>query len=267
MKLEHSATANGRIARGCLIGLAFALVVMLSASAGAADWRFHVTPYVWATNIGVEASLDGRQVLDKDISIGELVEDLDAIYQLRFQAQHGQFSLMVDLFDVTLYDEVSDQPLPDNAGQADLTARIGMTLLDIAAVYDPKGDFQGLAVLCGTRLLNERVEIDAALDITSSGLVNQAYDTDEWLTDALFGLRYGKRFSRHWSTQMSADISFGGTDYTWSVGPSISYSFGKMNCFGVTAGYRSMTIDFADENGVDSKMTMHGPMLSFRTSF
>lgn len=267
MRQENSTIANRRTMCGSLLSLVCAAVVALSTSVGAADWRFHVTPYVWATNIGAEASLDGRQVLDKDISIGDLVEDLDAIYQLRIQAQHGQFGLMVDLFDVTLYDEVNDHPLPDNAGKADLTARVGMTLLDIAAVYDPKGDFQGLAVLGGTRLLNERAEIDAALDITTSGLVTQDYDTDEWLTDALFGVRYGKRFSRHWSTQMSADFSFGGTDYTWSVGPSVSYSFGKMNCFGVTAGYRSMTIDFADEDGVDSKMTMYGPMLSFRTSF
>lgn len=250
-----------------LCGLIGATLLALTTAANATDWRFHVTPYVWATNIGVDASLDGREVVDKEISVGDLMDDLEAIYQLRFQAQHGELSLMIDLFDVTLADEVNDLALPGGAGQADITAEVGMTLLDVAAIYDPKGDFQGFAVLSGARFINERAEIDATLGLSSGTVSPQSYDTDEWLTDALFGVRYGKRFSRHWSTQMQADLSFGGTDYTWSVGPSLSYSFGKMNCFGITAGYRSMTIDFVDEDGIDSQMSMSGPMLSFRTSF
>lgn len=267
MKRGNNQTTHTPAMQRALCALVGAAMIMLASTASATSWRFHVTPYVWATNIGVDASLDGRQIVDKDISIGDLVEDLDAIYQVRIQAQNGELSAMIDLFDVTLSDNVNDVALPEGAGQADMTSEVGMTLLDVAGMYDSKGDNQGLAFLVGARFINERADIDANFDLSSGGSAAESYDTDEWLVDGLIGVRYTKRFSRHWSTQAQADFSKGGTDFTWSVGPSISYAFGKMNCFGVTAGYRTMTIDFIDEDGVDSEMSMSGPMLAFRTSF
>jgi len=66
---------------------------------------------------------------------------------------------------------------------------------------------------------------------------------------------------------MQADASTGGTDYTWSAGPGLSWGFGRNGAYAITAGYRHMQIDFQDDKGLDARMTLSGPVLGLRTSF
>jgi hypothetical protein len=247
---------------------AAALALVLSAGAARADrWIFSVTPYAWATDVGVDATLGGRQVIDTTIPVSDLLSDLNTIFQGRLEAQHGEFGAMVDLFDVTLTDEVSGLALPQGAGRADLTSDVGMTILDVEGVYDHKGDHQGLAILYGTRVLDERATIDASLNLAAGPTVAQTYEIDDWLVDGLVGARFSQRFGRHWGYQMQADASTGGTDYTWSVGPTLSYAFGKYGQYGVNAGYRHMVVDFEDNGDLNTQMTLTGAVLGFRVSF
>ena len=50
--------------------VAATLAIFLSAWPARAEdpWTFNFTPYMWATNVGVNAKLDGQNVLDKQIS-------------------------------------------------------------------------------------------------------------------------------------------------------------------------------------------------------
>jgi hypothetical protein len=74
----------------------------LTAPARAAAWGFTLTPYMWATGVGVDADLAGRQVVDKDISVNDLVKDLDTIFQMKLEVTYGRFGLYADGFDVNL---------------------------------------------------------------------------------------------------------------------------------------------------------------------
>ncbi len=250
-------------------GAALALLLFAGArpAHAAGDWRFSITPYAWATDVGVSADVRGRTVVDEKIPVSDLLEDLDTIVQLRLEAMHRESGVSIDLFDVTLSDEVVDVALPGGAGTADLDSDMGMTILDVAGLYDPKGDGQGASFLYGVRVLNERATIDAAFETSPGTTVNEAYETDETYVDALFGARYTKRFTRHWGVQARADVSTGGTDFTYSVGPALSYAFGKLGQFGLSAGYRYMKVDFEDKNDVDTEMTLSGFLLGLRTSF
>jgi hypothetical protein len=248
---------------------ALALLLGSPATSEAAGWRFSITPYAWATDMGVDATLDGREIVDEDIPVGDLIDDIETIFQLRFEATRGAFGLMADVFDVTLADDASGVALPDGAGDADLSSEVGMTILDLAAGWDPNGDRQGLGVIGGVRILDERASIDATVRPASApgASLARSYDGDDTTVDALLGLRFATPLSRHFAIQMQADASAGGTDYTWSIGPTLSYGFGTMNRFGVQAGWRRMELDFADENGVDTRMTLSGFQLGLRTSF
>ncbi len=265
--MKRSNTLSGMMKRRALCSAACLAMIFITSTANAAGWHFSFTPYAWLTDISVEGKLDGRTVVDEEISVGDLIEDLKTTFQGRFELQHGEFSAMVDLFDVTLGDEVAGVALPNGAGSADLSSDIGMTLLDIAATYDRGGNHQGFSFLYGTRLINNRSEIDATFHLTSGSDVSESYDTDEWLADMLVGMSYTKRFSNHFLYQTEADFSVGGTDYTWSLGPSLTYAFGKYGRYGITAGYRRMTINYEEENDFGAQMTMSGAEVSFRASF
>lgn len=255
-----------RIATVLVLALVFALLVTGKA-AQASEWRFSITPYAWATDVGVDARLDGRQVVDKKIPVSDLLDDLDLTVQMRVEAQRGEIGLGLDLFDVELSDETKGVALPQGAGQADLKSDIGMTILDVTGVYDPKGDRRGFALVYGTRIIDERSTVDATFLPAPGVAVAQSYETSDTYVDGLLGLRYTKLLSRHWACQARADVSAGGTDYTYSAGPSISYAFGKFGQFGISAGYRYMKVDFEDQDGLDTKLTLSGALIGLRTSF
>jgi len=260
-------SSNTRRGIATLIALTLVALFLCGAKpAQASEWRFSITPYAWATDIGVKADLDGRQIVDEKIPVSDLIDMLDMTVQGRLEAMHGEIGLAVDLFDAEISDDVTGVELP-RGGQADLNSDIGLTILDVTGVYDPKGDRRGFAFVYGTRILDERATVDGTFTSTPSGNLRQTYETGATYVDGLLGLRYTKLLSRHWSCQARADISTGGTDYTYSAGPSISYAFGKFGQFGLSAGYRYMKVDFEDSDGIDSQMTLSGLLLGLRTSF
>jgi len=242
-------------------------LLFVAGVAEARDWTFSLTPYAWGTDIGMKADLDGRQVVDQKVPVSDLVKVLDTTVQGRFEAQYKSVGLSLDVFDVNLSDNVNGVPLPQNAGSANLSTEVGMTIFDVTGLFDPKGDLQGVQLLYGTRILDNRASVDVTFQPAPGVSMQEHYDGSETLVDGLIGLRYTKRFTRHWSLTTRADVSTGGTDYTWSAGPSVAYAFGSMGRHGLTVGYRTMKIDFEDQNGLDSRMTLSGFLVGLRSSF
>ncbi|MFN8548622.1 MAG: hypothetical protein U0527_11835 [Candidatus Eisenbacteria bacterium] len=230
-------------------------------------WRFSITPYLWATDVGVESKLNDREVLDQTIKVSDLIDDIDTIFQLRLEATRGAFGITADAFDVTMSDEKKGATLPAGAGTADLDYEVGLTIVDLAGLYDPFGDHKGLAFLTGVRVIDDRANVDASFQTSASGPVEKSFDSEETLVDALIGSRFTQRLGRHWATQAQADVSFGGTNYTWSVGPTLAFNFGAMNQFGVNAGYRHMEVHFKQDGALENKLSLSGFVLGLRTSF
>ena len=263
-------TRNRRTITGALCAASLAVLSLASAGATparATEWTWRLMPYAWATDVGVNVEIHEREVVDETIAVSDLLEDLETIFQLRFEAMHGEHGVIADLFDVTLADEVSGIALPQSAGEADLKSDIGMTIFDLAGVYDAHGDGQGIALLYGIRVLNERATMDATFQQTSGSSVRKEYETHDTMVDGLLGVRLTQRFARRWSYQMQAEVTTGATDYTWSLGPSLGYAFGATGRYALSAGYRVMTIDYENEGGVDARMTMSGLLIGLRTSF
>jgi hypothetical protein len=268
MNSNHGNEANGLgnwMVRSA--GALLAVAAISGTATQAADWRWTVTPYAWATDIGVDVKIDDESVIDETIPVEDLLEDLETVFSVHAEAQKGEYGVMIDLFDVTLEDHSSDLQLPLEAGQADLVSEIGMTILDFAGTFDPKGDQQGVSFYFGTRILNQRATIDAEFALNSGADLQRRFETDDTLVDGLVGVRLSKRFSKRWSYQMQADVSLGQTEYTWSVGPTIAYQLGSSGRYALTAGYKRMKIDFEDEGALDTELTMSGATLGFRFSF
>ena len=244
------------------------LAVTASAPASADDWKMSVTPYLWATDLGIDISYADTDLVDVTLPFEDLLDDLETVAQVRFEAMRGQHGIAIDLFDVTLADEGATVGIPDGSGDSlVLDSETGMTILDLTGIYNPKADGTGVSLLYGMRVINQRNEIGATLVSGGEVAATAAYDMDDTFKDALIGLRYGGNLPKNWSYEITADVSTGDTELTWSVAPAIGYTFGDQDQFRVTAGYRHMLIDFETQDPLDMDMSLSGLLIGFRYQF
>ncbi|MGE0455053.1 MAG: hypothetical protein AB7O37_08890 [Vicinamibacteria bacterium] len=244
-----------------------ALALAGAPCASAGEWKWAVTPYAWATDVGADVELDDRQLVDTTIPVTELIGALDATAQVQVEAQHGEHGLLLDLFDVRLSEDKRIALPASIGGQAAFDSEVGLMILEIGGFYDRHGDQQGLALLYGARILHQSARIDARFDLASGGLVSRTYDVEDTLVDAMIGVRHVHRFSRRWSSQLRADVSSGGTDLSWSAGSSIAYAFGRDGRYALQAGYRRMVVEFKQDGAIRADMTLSGLQLGFRVAF
>jgi len=249
-----------------LAALATVFFAAISA-ASASDWRWSVTPYAWATDVGIDLRVDERQLVDETIPVEDLLEDLDTTAQLRLEAQKGAHGVFVDLFDVTLSDDPKSLALPSGNGTATFSPEMGMTLVDLGGLYDPSGDQAGLQLLYGARILDQRATIGAEVELFDGQSAARDFASDETTVDALVGLRYSRRLGARFSFLTLADLSTGGTALTWSAGLTLGYGFGATRRFTALVGYRRMVVDFATADDVDAEMTLSGAVAGLRIDF
>ena len=244
------------------------LALAASGPACADDWNWSVTPYLWATDVGVDVDFADRELVNVTVPFEDLLEDLDTVTQIRAEAMRGAHGISLDLFNVELADDDDRMPLPGGMnGDLELDTQTGMTILDVAGVYDPQGDGSGISLLYGIRTINQRNTIDARLNIEGQEFATASYETDDSFVDGLIGLRYAGSLTGRWSYELAADFSTGGTDHTWSVAPAIGYTFGDNDQYRLTAGYRHMVVDFDTHEPTDMDMSLSGALVGFSFSF
>lgn len=244
-----------------------ALAFAGASSVSAADWQWSLTPYAWATEVGVDVRVDDRQLVDETISVEDLLEDLETVAQVRLEAQRGAHGLFVDLFDVTLSDDAKTSALPAGNGTATFAPEMGMTLLDLGGIYDPQGDQEGFQLLYGARILNERATIAAEVRFDNGDTRSRDLEVDDTLVDALVGFRYLCPIGRRFMVQIQADVSKGGTESTWSASPTVGYRIGESGRYTALAGYRRMVVKFDTDDRVDATMTLSGFVAGLRIAF
>jgi len=254
-------------------GLVAALATLATSGAVHADaptpkWTWSVMPYAWATNVGVDVSIDDHQVVNETIPVSDLVKQLDATAQLHFEGQHGANGFLFDIFAVKLSEDGKSVALPAaTGGSAVLDTELRMAVYEVGGLFDPKGDQNGFALLYGVRILDEDATIDAQLTIDPNAPTDRCYEMGDTLFDALVGVRYIHRFDRHWSVAARLDASSSGTRLTWAATSTVAYAFGKRGQYAVTGGYRRMDFNFKDEDPLQVDMSLSGFFAGFRFTF
>jgi hypothetical protein len=253
--------------RNLPLAVAAAAAAMASGAASAEDWQWAATPYVWATDLGVELTVADRSLVDAEVPFSDLVDKLDGAALVRVEGMRGQHGMAFDLFSVELVDaHVVELPGGSGANLA-IDARVGLSILDAAGVYDAHGDGEGFALVYGARVIEQRNAIDTTLARGGMTIGGRSFDTTDTLIDGLVGLRYARALPHNFSYAFAADVSTGDTELTWSAGPTIGYAFGDGDRYQVTAGYRRMDVDFATAEHVDADMSMSGLSIGFRIEF
>jgi len=250
--------------RNLSLAVAAATAAMASGTASAEDWQWSATPYVWATDLGVELTVADRGLVDTEIPFDELVEKLDSGALVRVEGMRGQHGMAFDLFNVELVDTQA-VALPGGSGATlALDASVGLTILDATGVYDPHGDREGFSIVYGARVIEERNDIAAMLEHVGMTIGSRSFEATDTLVDGLVGFRFARALPHNFRYELAANVSTGDTDLTWSAGPTIGYTFGDGDRFEVTAGYRRMDVDFDTAEPVDADMSMSGLLVGFR---
>ncbi len=91
--------------------------------------------------------------MDVTLPFEDLLQDLETVAQVRFEAMRGRHGVAIDLFDVTLADDGSSVAIPDGSGDSlVLDTESGMTILDLTGIYNPAGDGTGVSLIYGMRV-------------------------------------------------------------------------------------------------------------------
>jgi len=247
----------------CARIVATTVVLAASATAGAEErWTWNVEPYLWATDVNMDLSISDRTIVDETIPFEDLLDDLERVIQIRAEGRYGKHGLFADLFDVELADSGDRVTLPGGTGtELVLDTEIGLTILDVAGLYNPKANGTGVTLHYGIRAINLRNDIRAESQRDGMTLANVRVDSNDTLFDAMVGVNYTKQLGKGWAYQLSATASTGDTDLTWSINPTIVYSFGEEQLHQLLFGYERFVIDFDTESFIDMDMTMTGPTI------
>ena len=253
------------------IGLTLLAAVSLSNAAGASDWEWSFTPYLWATNVGADVSINDRQVTDMEIDFSDLADDLELTAQGHLEGRRGRHGVMLDVFYVHLADDDKRFGLPAPlAGEALAGGDLTLTVVDVGGVFNPRGDGEGFSVLYGGRAVDRDIELDARFAVAPGVTLARGYSVSETLYDVLLGARYVGRITPRWTYAVQADASTGGTELTWDTLAAFGYSFGDSGRYTLIAGYRYMDIEFekdADLGQIDAEVTLSGFISGLKITF
>jgi len=235
-------------------------LVLLSGSAAAAQdddqLAWSVTPYLWASDTSLDISLrDSGIGGGTEIKFNDLLDVLDAAFQIHVEAGKGSWSGFADL----TYIETSDTA---NRPLLAIDSRNKQTVLDAVVAYWPDGVGSQLNVFGGLRYsgFDDRYRFSLGTD----PLLERRSTKDYY--DALLGLRYRFDLSERWALLTRGDVSFGDSEGTWLVQGLFAYTLGERRLNRIVFGYQYKEAEFKDA-GLNTEFAYNGPMAGFNFRF
>jgi len=241
------------------------------ASAEGLDWT--IAPYLWASDVGLDMTVDSDPVIGTDVPFSDLVDKLDGTFMGHIEVSAVHFGVFFDTIYIKLADSAAIPVGPGGPVFGDLLIDTDLTLKlnELAGFYrmgSPDPGMSAFDILLGARLVDTDVNLDIVLPGPGATPVNRTINVSE--TDVFFGGRVVGRFNQKWHYRVRADYGSGGTDGTFNALAAVGYSFGKTGLFSIDLGYRYLTIKLkGDSNGsvLETDITMSGPLLGFVFSF
>ena len=214
------------------------------------QWHYEIAPYIWASAIKGQATVDGHAV-SATIPFNKILSDLQFAAMVHLEASNGPWSLMLDPLYVKLTKNVafgtrltSELTLVDTG--------VFYKLLSTQMKYNQSASFE---LLAGARYFGLDNEIDFPFNIT-------VIDNTQLITP-IVGARAKYRISK---VQLWARGDIGGfhvdkIDKTWSWTAGLGYAITP--CADIGVAYRVLQIDYNGSFNSKMKTRLYGPMLGF----
>lgn len=263
--------ANLELGRwGATLTLAVIGALGFSGAAEAQGWHWSFTPYMWASEIGTDVSINDREVLEREVDLKDLIDSLDFVVQAHLEGQRGRHGLLFDLTYVDLGDDDHRFPVGNAGGEVVIKGDLEMTILEAGGIFNPRGDGTGFALLYGARMLDLDLELDARYDFGPGSTPGRRYSSGSTLVDGMVGARYIAAVSDRWIFIIRADAGGGGTELTWNAWTGVGYAFGARKQNALLLGYRYMEIEFKEDDAraeIESQVKLGGFIAGIKFGF
>lgn len=223
------------------------------------EWRFEVTPYLWAPGIKGTLGLDSGLAKSASYSSSDVLNNLKSGGMISAEAHQGQWGLMGDVVSATLQ---KSGAIPVQGGTAALGDKVTLqqTILTGAVTYTV-ANTQDIYVdgLLGARA----IYATATLNVAGVGTAAKTTST----VDPVVGVKGRYRIAdSSWYVPFYGDIGSGGgtTNLTWQAMLGVGKTFSSLIDASLT--YRALYYDMKD-GGVLQKTTMQGPQLAVTFKF
>jgi opacity protein-like surface antigen len=248
--------ADRRNALGARTAWRIAALLLASASAfaqtaspapDASGWRYTVTPYLWASALGGEASFKGLPPQPVEMSFGDIWEDLDFAVLAAFEAHNGRWGVGTDVVFMNLGAKI---PLPDVLGQREPGVDTRQLMWELDGFYrvhqgPPRGGARPFVDLIVGGRYNR---VSAQLETSVLPDTKRPFD---WV-DGVVGARFLAPLRSRVALTGRADIAGFGSDFTWQAIAGLRFRLSEHWTLG--AGYRYVDTDYDSGSGSDRKL-------------
>jgi len=240
-------------------------VAALSAAAGLASadtagdesqWRFQLTPYVWA------AGMDGRirpatslPTVEVDRSFGELLSNSDGAFFLTGSARKDDWVLLGD-FTWSSSSQDGQVPVPSVPVPLPASGGTEQVSLTLAGGRTLTGDTNArLDVYAGLRVWS----VEGSVSVPALGV--DASTRERW-ADPLIGARFNMAIAERVSFTLQGDLGgaelLGGARSTLQLLAVANWNLGER--LYLSAGYRHLSFDYRQDGRV-LDIALNGPLL------
>jgi hypothetical protein len=254
---EDSTEAADSTAYG--VASAASLAATQSTNSGGSGWEFAITPYLWAS--GFKANIDTPQgeEIKVDESFTDILGDLKFALMGAFEARHGRFVSIQDLFYLSLGSSANGHigPLPIDVDADEkllaTTHLFGYRVVDKGPMF--------VDLFAGGRITTLKVDLDIDTPLGSF---------DRSSKETQFGPVIASRFRAplggKWGVGVYGDLGgFGvGADISWQLLGTVQYDFSDR--WRLSAGWRHFYAK-QKKHDFDVRAKLDGPILGVTYSF
>ncbi len=221
------------------------------------QWRFEVTPYLWAPAIKGTLGLDSGLAKSADFTSSDVVSNLKSGGMISAEAHQGRWGVMGDVVSATLQKTGAIPNTGDTVGDKitlQQTILTGVATYTVANTKDAYVD-----ALLGVRA----IYATATLSVSGYGTASKTTST----IDPIVGAKGRYRIADStWYVPFYGDVGSGGgtTNITWQAMAGVGKTFNQLIDASLT--YRALYYDMKD-GGVLQKTTMYGPQVAVTFKF
>lgn len=221
------------------------------------QWRFEVTPYLWAPAIKGTLGLDSGLAKSADFTSSDVVSNLKSGGMISAEAHQGRWGVMGDVVSATLQKTGAIPNTGDTVGDKITLQQTILTGVATYTVANTKDAY--IDAILGARA----VYATATLSVSGYGTASKTTST----IDPMVGAKGRYRIADStWYVPFYGDVGSGGgtTNITWQAMAGVGKTFNQLIDASLT--YRALYYDMKD-GGVLQKTTMYGPQVAVTFKF
>ncbi len=270
MKSESPSSTSRRAAPMAMSGVLAAALGFAPAALAELEWV--LAPYLWASDVVLDATINGDQNLGNDVSFSDLIDKVDLAFMGHGEVRGENWGAFADAIYITLSDETTRNISigPGPGVDLDVEGDLTMEIYELGGFYRMGEVAPGSAevdLMLGARTIDMDLDIDITLPAPPGAQIGPNSSQSE--TDVFAGVRVIGLFNDRWGYKLRADYGEGGTEGTLNLMGTIGYTFGD-GLFTLDVGYRHFEVELANDSGAintETDIEMSGPLVGFIFAF